>query len=321
MALAGFDLGNFWDDTDCFTSPLPLTDDLVSRAEALLGYKLPQSYVTLLKSRNGGTPINDCFPTEEPTSWSGDHIAIAGIRGIGGQWGIDSEELGSRFMVEKAGYPDIGIVVCECPSGGHDAVMLDYTLCGKNGEPRVLHVDVESERITLLAPDFETFIRGLVNAEVYDTSEEDFKRDFAVIDTGKFSALLADLCLKSGLPGIKPAIRRICKAILAEKGYFALHADALSYLVYDLQFLLFSTQNAVTGKGQYLKMYPAMLALPTDGEFTTGGYAPGFVEAWFEDRTQTGKIISRSERLLLSPEYREELEKKCLRSDGRKGSA
>lgn len=305
-------MDSFWDDADSFTSPLPLTDNMVSRTEALLGYKLPESYITLLKSRNGGTPINDCFPTKEPTSWSGDHIAITGIRGIGGQWGVDSEELGSRFMVEEAGYPDIGIVVCECPSGGHDAVMLDYTLCGKSGEPRVMHVDVESDRITFLAPDFETFIRGLVNADVYDTSEEDFKRDFAAIDAGKFSDLLANLCRKSNLPGIEPAIRRICKAILAEKGYFALHADALSYLVYDIQFLLFSDQNVVTGKEQYLKIYPSMLALPTDGEFTTGGYAPAFVEDWFKERVQTRKIISSSGRLCLNAEFRKELEKKVV---------
>jgi hypothetical protein len=218
LALEDFDFGRFWDDDDSFTSPMPLTDQMVSKAEALLGYKLPESYVTLLKSRNGGTPINDCFPTEESTSWSDGHIAITGIRGIGGQWGIDSEELGSRFMVEEAGYPDIGIVVCECPSGGHDAVMLDYSFCGKNGEPRVMHVDVECERITFLAPDFETFVRGLVNAEVYDMSEEDFKKAFAAIDTGRFSSLLAGLCRNSPWPGIEPAIRRICKAILAEKG-------------------------------------------------------------------------------------------------------
>jgi hypothetical protein len=68
----------------------------------------------------------------------------------------------------------------------------------------------------------------------------------------------------------------------------------------------------LTSKEHYLEVYPAMLALPTDGEFTTGGYAPVFVKDWLEDRVQTGKIIFLSGRFLPSPEYQKELEKKVL---------
>lgn len=49
--------------------------------------------------------------------------------------------------------------------------MLDYSLCGKNGEPRVIHVDVEGAdepTITVVAKDFETFISGLVSEEEFD---------------------------------------------------------------------------------------------------------------------------------------------------------
>jgi hypothetical protein len=74
--------------------------------------------------------------------------------------------LGSSFMIEEWGYPNIGIVICDCPSAGHDVVMLDYRLCGPEGEPSVVHVDQENDyEITYLAPDFETFVRGLVDEE------------------------------------------------------------------------------------------------------------------------------------------------------------
>jgi hypothetical protein len=146
------------------------------RVEELLGYKLPKAYIELIKSKNGGSPVNTCFPTKTATSWAKDHIAINAILGIGGLWGIDSDDLGSKFMIEEWGYPDIGIVICSCPSGGHDAVMLDYSECGNNGDPRVIHVDVEISHqptIMILAENFETFIDGLVNEKVFAPSEEE----------------------------------------------------------------------------------------------------------------------------------------------------
>ena len=79
-----------------------------------------------------------------------------------------------------------GESVCTCPSAGHDMIMLDYRKCGNDGEPRVVHVDQEREfKITPLARDFETFVRGLVHEDVYDTSAEGLKTALAAIDRGK----------------------------------------------------------------------------------------------------------------------------------------
>jgi hypothetical protein len=70
--------------------------------------------------------------------------------------------MGSRFHIEEWGYPPIGICFADCPSAGHDRVCLDYRVCGPDGEPQVVHVDQEHDyRITLVAPTFEAFIRGL----------------------------------------------------------------------------------------------------------------------------------------------------------------
>ena len=161
-------MDEFWTDSKYFTGP-PLRDEMVREAETLLGYTLPASYIALLRSRNGGTPVRDCFPTSVPTSWAKDHIALSGIRGIGGEWGIDSPGLGSIAMAQEWGYPDIGIVVGECPSAGHDVVMFDYSRCGPAGEPQIVHVETECNpvRVTLLASDFMSFINGLVSGSIY----------------------------------------------------------------------------------------------------------------------------------------------------------
>ena len=169
----GFDFNGFWDDNDYALDEYvgaPPTDEQFKQVEKTLGYKLPESYKWLMKRHNGGMPVNDCHPAETPTSWAEDHIAITGIMGVDPSKKYSLlGSLGSKFMIEEWGYPDIGIAICDCPSAGHDMIFLDYRYCGKDGEPEVVHIDQEYDyEITYIADDFESFIRGLVNGEVFD---------------------------------------------------------------------------------------------------------------------------------------------------------
>jgi hypothetical protein len=138
--------------------------------EADLGYRLPAFYVALMRVRNGGVPVNTCFPTTGATGWADDHIAITAICGIGYEklWSLCGD-LGTQFKLDEGGYPALGVVVAECPSAGHDLVMLDYRACGPLGEPAVVHIDEENDyHTTLLAPSFEAFVRGLVPESVFN---------------------------------------------------------------------------------------------------------------------------------------------------------
>lgn len=298
-------LQQFWEDSDYYVSKLTVTDELIQQTESLLGYHLPKTYIELIRSQNGGTPVKSCYPTEEHTSWAEDHIAISSVCGIGGKWGIDSDDFGSRFMIEEWGYPDIGIVICQCPSAGHDAVMLDYRACGRDGEPAVIHVDVESAdepTITFLAKDFASFINGLVNEEVFDTSEEDRLRDLERVAHGKFSPLLAELCEDHPVvPDIEAKIRSICTMILEEKGFFAMHADDLSTLMYDLQFWLYTHRYETNAREDYLAVYDKMIAF--GGEFSTGGYAPAFIEDWLEQRIKENQIVDAKGKLVSTDSF------------------
>lgn len=170
---ADFSFNDFWEKSDYaaenYTGSI-ITEEMVNHAEKQLGYKLPQSYVELLKIQNGGIPNKKCFPTKVATSWAEDHIEINGILGIGHKVNSICGQLGSQFMIDEWGYPDIGVLICDCPSAGHDSIMFDYRECVKNGEPCVVHVEVEINDepvITFLAKDFETFIMGLVDTKEF----------------------------------------------------------------------------------------------------------------------------------------------------------
>ena len=165
----GLDLDAFWDDSDYALSAYdsgPFDQAEIDRLEQELGYKLPASYIELMRSRNGGIPVPCLFPTG---TGEYDYVAIAGIPGIGHEKDFSlGGYLGSRFMIEEWDYPDIGIGICDCPSAGHDMVFLDYRECGPQGEPKVVHIDNEFDNaITPLADSFEEFITGLVTEEAF----------------------------------------------------------------------------------------------------------------------------------------------------------
>lgn len=171
-----FDWTNFWNDSDyakkAYIGKAP-TDEEISEIEKELGYKLPQSYIELIKKHNGGIPVPRVFLTDDY------EINITGI------FGIDRTkrhslcgELGSAFMISEWGYPNIGIAVADTISGGHDMIFLDYRECGKDGEPKVVVVDQESDyHIGVLADTFEDFIKGLT----IDATEME-NEDFALLD-------------------------------------------------------------------------------------------------------------------------------------------
>lgn len=171
-----FDFTNFWNDCsyalDEYIDETP-SEATIALVEQKLGYKLPASYIALAKLHNGGLPTRTCYPVSTPNSWSTNHVALTGILSIG-EKKIYSlcGELGSQFMIEEWGYPDDGIYFGDCPSAGHDMILLDYSACGPEGEPTVVHVDQESDyEKTFVAENFETFVCGLVDAEEFEDVE------------------------------------------------------------------------------------------------------------------------------------------------------
>lgn len=161
-----FDFTDFWEDSDLAIRQYvmaPPTDELIASVEEELVFRLPAFYVQMMKQHNGGIPHSRSFPVADPGSGENEHIIISGILGIGREKRHSlCGEAGSRFRIEQEGYPEFGVIICDCPSES-EVVMLDYRESGNDGEPEVVHVDkANNYKITRLAPSFEAFIRGLV---------------------------------------------------------------------------------------------------------------------------------------------------------------
>src|SRR5689334_13311813 len=157
-----FDFAQFWEQSDYATKEYvgaAITDHLVKQVETRLGYTLPKSYVEFMKFQNGGIPKR----THHRIKLSDDYIVITGIYSIGDEKPCSlCGEFGSQFWIDEWGYPPIGIYFADCPSAGHDMLCLDYRKSGPNGEPRIIHIDQESDyKTVLVAENFEQFIRGL----------------------------------------------------------------------------------------------------------------------------------------------------------------
>ena len=101
---AGFDLSGFWQDSDYARKEYveaPPTAEAVARVEAQLGYRLPASYIALMRRQNGGIPCESCFPADG-IGWAEDHVKIGAFKGIGEKklWSLCGG-LGSRHKIDN----------------------------------------------------------------------------------------------------------------------------------------------------------------------------------------------------------------------------
>jgi hypothetical protein len=155
----------FWTD-GTYGVQAPLTDEAVREAEALLGVRLPETLLELLRVQNGGTVVNErsAFPTSEPTSWAPDHAPFDSLMGIGTAERSMSL-LDTPYLVQEWGLPSPVVLLT---GDGHWWIALDYRECGPAGEPSVVWLDADDESELPLAPDLRSFLAGLVPAESFD---------------------------------------------------------------------------------------------------------------------------------------------------------
>lgn len=273
----------FWNDNDP-DADLYMDDPAgsiqVAQVEKELDYQLPESYVRLMRNHNGGIPYNTCFPLPD-----GNYIEISGFFSIGKQMSNSlCGSAGNKLFKQSWGYPDYGVYIADTDTEDMDLILLDYRQCGPDGEPAVACVNAERQTVMLLAPDFETFVLQLKELE-----EVEMNRDaIDMVENDDFSPLLIRICRHCGLPQAESWFRAVARQIVDEQQQFILGNDPTSYLMYDLQYMLYTFAFPKAPVTQYLQEYPLILA--EDGDFTTNGYDAESVAKWMEGRVREGKL-------------------------------
>ncbi|MET8288392.1 SMI1/KNR4 family protein [Streptomyces sp. NPDC005132] len=149
---------SFWSGHTYGVQPA-LTQATVADAERVLGLRLPESLLDLLRVQNGGgvTADRDAFPTHQPTSWSEDHIPFTELMGIGtGGHGLSL--LDTPYLVEEWGLPSPVVLLS---GDGHYWIGLDYRAYSALGEPSVTWFDTDCGAELPLAADFRALVEGL----------------------------------------------------------------------------------------------------------------------------------------------------------------
>lgn len=163
---------------DYLISPKAFPAD-IKRIEEKLGYKIPESYKTLMDARNGGKLKKSFFQLKDS---NGRLLKILRCESLYGIWDddehscllnkyhnkIENGQIVSRYEFEKEGF-EIGSWV---PDSGWGCCFfyLDYSICGPWGEPRVSAYVMKWSPIHnkaipinyIVAETFELFIKGLI---------------------------------------------------------------------------------------------------------------------------------------------------------------
>ena len=160
------DLTTFWHDSaesDRRHLSAPFDDEMLKSIEEELGYKLPASFVMLMRTHNGGL-VNRCrYRVPDPKEGMPDTVYITDILGIGRDAPYSlCGRFGSEFLIDSRRHnKEIGVAVCNTTLPGRALVFLDYRKCGRNGEPSVTYADAMTGMELPLSNNFASFLKGL----------------------------------------------------------------------------------------------------------------------------------------------------------------
>ena len=169
-------------DTDGY-EPGDLTDAMIADAESTIRLRLPAALLAILKMRNGGRSCKEIWDFKSCplpllhgiAPGSGTHASLQEMPQT--IWDVFETFLDEDFYLKWwatldgkihpawSGQPRIPESILLIAEDLHWGVGLNYVQCGPQGEPSVVHVEMECAKpesfLVEIAPDFMTFLRML----------------------------------------------------------------------------------------------------------------------------------------------------------------
>ncbi len=164
--LSDMDFSDFWHDIKESERRYESTKPdmrMIRSVEEELGFKLPDSYIELMKMHNGGM-LNRCwYPIRFPAETYSDYIQITHFLGIGRDALYSlCGRFGSEFLLEdKDAFKGKAVAFANCISPSRAIIVLDYRNVEDGGEPCVTFVNSQTGEESVVAANFELFIRSL----------------------------------------------------------------------------------------------------------------------------------------------------------------
>ncbi|WP_409303924.1 SMI1/KNR4 family protein [Peribacillus sp. SCS-155] len=164
-----------------------LNEETLQKVERQLQVDLPESYINLMKKRNGFYLTKKYYPTTIPNSWGKNSVYVNELYGIDEDSGlIDTLYLRSEWGIRSK---KLVIISAEPPT----FICLDYR---RRKNPSVIFIDVEANQEIKLAKTFGEFLKGLVeeiNEDEIDPSEDSL---LTTQQTEQYYANIDDIILK-----------------------------------------------------------------------------------------------------------------------------
>lgn len=139
-----------------------ITEELIDSTQRILGYQLPDSYLSLLHTQNGGRLIKRYYLPKNNDSAVFEIDCILGIDDTN-KAGIVAENQNHLEYVDLK-----NVIIFGNDDSGHGYYLFDYNELVDFNEPKVIYYDTELEEKIRLASNFKEFISNLKIKEEID---------------------------------------------------------------------------------------------------------------------------------------------------------
>ncbi len=152
----------------------PVSDALVRELETLLGVKLPESYIALMREHNGGflkaqlVPVNGEVPGDLAGYIDNGFVSVASIAGLNADPDASGSISQTAYMTKEWNLPDRLVLL---DGDGHTWVALDYRQL--EIDPPVIFLESETGHYMNIATNFADLVEKLIPHE--DVFDEDGK--------------------------------------------------------------------------------------------------------------------------------------------------